>query len=81
MTAGRRVLLLVPARSYRATDFMLAATTMGLDLTVASDGVLPVGGHPVIPVRPGDLDRAAEQIAAASGPVDAVMPRTLRCFC
>ena len=73
MTAGRRVLLLVPARSYRAADFMLAATKMGLDLTVASDGALPVGGHPLIPVHPGDPGRAAERIVSLCGPVDAVI--------
>ncbi len=73
MTTGRRVLLLVPARSYRAADFMLAATKMGLDLTVASDGALPVGGHPVIPVHPGDPGRAAERIASRCGRVDAVI--------
>ena len=73
MTTGRRVLLLVPARSYRAADFVLAATRMGLDLTVASDGALPVGDRPVIPVRPGDPDLSAERIASRSGPVDAVV--------
>ena len=51
MIAARRMLLLAPARSYRTADFMLAATKMGLDLTVASDGALPVGDRPVIPVR------------------------------
>ncbi|MGH3187240.1 MAG: ATP-grasp domain-containing protein [Streptosporangiaceae bacterium] len=71
--AGRRVLLLVPARSYRAADFMIAAAKMGLDLIVASDGALPAGGSPVIPVHPGDPDRCAEQVAARSGPVDAVV--------
>ena len=73
MTAGRRVLLLVPARSYRTADFMFAATKMGLDLTVASDGALPAGGRTVIPADPGDPDRSAGQIAARSGPVDAVV--------
>jgi len=73
VTAGRRVLLLVPARSYRAADFTLAAVKMGLDLTVASDGALPVGGRPVIPVHRGDPDHAAERIVSASGPVDAVI--------
>ena len=67
------MLLLVPARSYRAADFMLAAAKMGLDLTVASDGALPVGGRPVIPVHRGDPDHAAVQIISASGPVDAVI--------
>ena len=74
MIAGRRVLLLVPARSYRAADFVRAAVKMSLDLTVASDGALPAGGRPVIPARPGsDPDRAAAQIAARSGAVDAVV--------
>ena len=73
MTAARRVLLLAPARSYRTADFMLAATKMGLDLTVASDGALPVGDRPVIPVRPGDPEHAAERIVSRCGPVDAVV--------
>jgi biotin carboxylase len=73
VTTRRRVLLLAPARSYRAADFMLAAVKMGVDLTVASDGAVPVGGRPVIPVRPGDQDRAAGQVITASGPVDAVI--------
>jgi biotin carboxylase len=73
VTAARRVLLLAPARSYRTADFMLAATRMGLDLTVASDGALPVGDRPVIPVRPGDQEHAAERIVSRCGPVDAVV--------
>jgi biotin carboxylase len=73
VTAPRRVLLLTPARSYRTADFMLAATKTGLDLTVASDGALPVGDRPVITVRPGDPERAAERIVSRCGPVDAVV--------
>ena len=73
MTGARRVLLLAPARSYRTADFMLAATRMGLDLTVASDGALPVGDRPVIPVRPGDQEQAAERIISRCGPMDAVV--------
>jgi hypothetical protein len=73
VTATRRVLLLAPARSYRTADFMLAATKLGLDLTVASDGALPVGGRPVIPVRPGDPAHAAERIVSRCGPVEAVV--------
>ena len=73
MTAGCRVLLLAPARSYRAADFVLAATRMGVDLTVASDGALLLGGRPVIRVRPGDPARSAELIASRSGLVDAVV--------
>ena len=53
VTARPRVLLLVPARTYRAADFILAAERMHLDLVVASDGALPLGGRPSSrPVRP-----------------------------
>jgi len=67
--AGRRVLLLVPARTYRAADFMLAAARMGLDLVIGSDGALPVGGGPVIPVSPADPDASTRRILARAGPV------------
>jgi biotin carboxylase len=73
VTAARHVLLLMTARSYRTADFMLAAIKMGLDLTVASDGALPVGGRPVIPVRPGEPEHTAERIVSRCGPVDAVV--------
>ena len=46
-----RVLLLVPARTYRAADFLLAACRMGLDLVVGSNGALPLGGWPPAPRR------------------------------
>lgn len=68
-----RVLLLVPARTYRAADFLLAANRLGLDLVVGSDGALPLGSHPVIHVSPGDLPGSADQIMARSGPVSAVV--------
>jgi biotin carboxylase len=68
-----RVLLLVPARTYRAADFLTAASRMGLDLVVGSDGALPLGGRPVVPVRPADPERSADQIMASTGPVAAVV--------
>jgi biotin carboxylase len=71
--APRRVLLLVPARTYRAADFLLAAARMGLDLVIGSDGALPLGGRPVIPVSPADPEGSARRILARSGPVDAVV--------
>jgi biotin carboxylase len=71
--AAPRVLLLVPARTYRAADFLLAAGRMGLDLVVGSDGALPLGGRPVIPVSPGDPAGSADRIIARSGPVAAVV--------
>jgi biotin carboxylase len=67
------VLLLVPARTYRAADFLLAAARMGLDLVIGSDGALPLGGRPVIPASPADPDRSASLITARCGPVDAVI--------
>jgi biotin carboxylase len=67
------VLLLVPARTYRAADFLLAAGRMGLDLVLASDGALPLGGRPVIPVNPGDPEASARRILARSGPAAAVV--------
>jgi len=67
------VLLLVPARTYRAADFLLAAGRMGLDLIVASDGALPLGGRPVMLVNPGDPQGSADRIIARSGPVAAVI--------
>jgi biotin carboxylase len=70
---GPRVLLLVPARTYRAADFLLAAGRMGLDLVVGSDGALPLGGRPVIPVDPGDPEASVRRILARGGPVDAVV--------
>jgi biotin carboxylase len=66
------VLLLVPARTYRAADFVLAAERMGLELVVASDGALPLG-RAVIPARSADLDASARRILARAGPVDAVV--------
>jgi biotin carboxylase len=66
------VLLLVPARTYRAADFLLAAAQMGLDLVIGSDGALPIG-RPVIPVNPADPGRSASLITARCGPVDAVI--------
>ena len=71
--AAPRVLLLVPARTYRAADFLLAAGRMGLKVVIGSDGALPLGGRPVIPVSPGDPRGSADRIMARSGPVAAVV--------
>jgi biotin carboxylase len=72
--AGRRVILLVPARTYRAADFLLAAARMDLDLVIGSDGALLVGGgRLVIPVNPADPDASIRRILARAGPVDAVV--------
>jgi biotin carboxylase len=68
-----RVLLLVPARTYRAADFVIAAGRLELDLVVGSDGALPPGGRPVLPVSPGDPERSAGRIVASAGSVAAVV--------
>ena len=67
------MLLLVPARTYRAADFLAAAGRMGLDLVVASDGALPLGGRPVVRVSPEDIEGSADRIMARAGPVAAVV--------
>jgi biotin carboxylase len=68
-----RVLLLVPARTYRAADFLTAASRLGLDLVVGSDGALPLGGRPVVPVGRGEQERSADRIMAGAGAVAAVV--------
>lgn len=70
---GKRVLLLVPARTYRATDFLAAAGRLGLDLVVGSDGALPLGGHPVVHVSLSDLPGSVGRIMALSKRFDAVV--------
>ena len=64
VTAPPRVLLLVPARTYRAADFILAAERMRLDLVVASDGALPLGGRR----HPGPFGRSRCQRPPDPGP-------------
>ncbi len=68
-----RVLLLVPARTYRASDFLVAAGRLGLDLVVGSDGALPLDRRLVVRVDPGDLQASVDRLVARSGPVDAVV--------
>jgi biotin carboxylase len=68
-----RVLLLVPARTYRAADFLAAAGRLGLDLVVGSDGALPLSNRPVIRVDPRDLQASVDRLVANSGRVDAVV--------
>ena len=68
-----RVLLLVPARTYRASDFLVAAGRLELDLVVGSDGALPLSNRPVIAVDPGNPRASVDRLVAHSGPVDAVV--------
>jgi biotin carboxylase len=71
--AGARVLLLIPAQTYRASDFLAAAHRMGLTVVVGSDGALPLGGHPVLHADPRDLERSAARLISLAGRVDAVV--------
>ncbi len=71
--AGARVLVLAPARTYRAADFLTAAARLGLDLVIGSDGALPLGGLPVVHADLSDPDRSASRLVAAAGQVDAVV--------
>src|SRR5918999_2643614 len=74
-----RMLLLLPTSTYRATDFVAAARTLGAEIIIASDHRLAIG--PALPAeslvvdfsRP---DRAAARIVAhcKRQPVDAIVP-------
>ena len=68
-----RLLLLVPAITYRAADFLLAANKMGLDVVVGSDGALPLGDRSVVRVDPKDMDASVNRLIASSGRFDAVV--------
>ena len=70
---GKRVLLLVPPITYRATDFVDAAQRLELDVVIGSDGALPLGGNPVVRVDPADLDGSVRRLVATVGHVDAVV--------
>jgi biotin carboxylase len=75
MTAATapRVLLLVPAITYRATDFVGAAHRLGLDVVIGSDGALPLGGQPVVRVDANDPGGSMQRLRSTIGPVDAVV--------
>ena len=69
----KRVLLLVPAITYRATDFVAATRRLGLDVVIGSDGALPLGGQPVVRVDPDDPVASAQKLKSTIGPVDSVV--------
>jgi biotin carboxylase len=70
---GKRVLLLVPAVTYRAADFLAAADQLDLDVVIGSDGALALGGRPVIRVDSRDLDGTVERLVSGIGTADAVV--------
>jgi biotin carboxylase len=67
------VLLLVPAHTYRAADFLAAADTLGLDVVIGSDGALPIGPGTVVHVDPTDLPRSVARLIEQAGQLDAVV--------
>jgi len=73
MIEARRVLLLVPRVTYRAADFLAAASRLGIEVVIGSDGALPLGVRPVIPVDPYDLPGSIDRIVRSGGPLDAVV--------
>lgn len=70
---GKRVLLLVPPITYRATDFVDAAKRLALDVVIGSDGALPLGSNPVVRVDPTDLDASVGRLLSTVGRIDAVV--------
>jgi hypothetical protein len=73
MHRGKRVLLLVPPITYRATDFIVAANRLGLAVVIGSNGALPLGGNPVVNVDPADLGGSVRRLLSTVGRVDAVV--------
>ncbi len=69
----QRVLLLVPPVTYRATDFVVAANRLRLDVVIGSDGALPLGGNPVVPIDSADPGGSVRHLVATVGKVDAVV--------
>lgn len=71
-----RALVLLPTSSYRTTDFVAAASALGVELTVASDEDLPLDlGDRFLRVDCTDPEAAAEAIVAFADrtPIDAVV--------
>jgi len=73
------VLVILPTATYRAPDFIRAATDLGLDLVVASETGHALGeqmGDRYLEIDCGDAEAAADAIVdlAARHPLDAVVP-------
>jgi biotin carboxylase len=67
------MLLLIPATTYRAGDFLQAAKRLALDLVVGSDGALSIGHPAVVRVDPDDLQPTVDRLACRVGVLDAVV--------
>jgi biotin carboxylase len=78
--AGRppRLVLVLPSTTYRASDFLEAARSVGAEVVVASDGSQAMAetmGAGALTVPVDDPQAAGQRIAAhaATGPIDAVI--------
>lgn len=75
----KRVLLLIPTTSYRAHDFMAAATKLGIEIVVGSNQQQVLGQFQkdsTITIDFLDLERGVEKISAFTEkrPFDAIIP-------
>ncbi len=73
------MVVLLPTTTYRATDFLAAARSLGVDVVIASDHLSPTadtGGVRAIEVPFDDPERAAELLTTLDdrGPVDGIIP-------
>ena len=71
-----RVLVVLPTQSYRATDFIEAAQSLGVELTIASESELPlIPPDRQVLIDCADPAASAERVAdlAAVTPIDAIV--------
>ena len=61
----KRVVLIEPARSYRTSDFMYGAASLGLEVLVVSDEPNPLGADLArfVDVDFGDIEKSVERVA------------------
>ena len=61
----RRVVLIEPARSYRTSDFMVGAASLGLEVLVVSDEASPLGEGLArfVDVDFKDIEKSVEKVA------------------
>lgn len=73
---GKRVLLLMSSRTYRAGSFIRAAEELGVALTVGTEAETPLGGDNDLHIDFSDPAGAADAIEnfASKDPFDAVIP-------
>src|SRR4029450_5971391 len=73
-----RVVLLLPTTTYRASDFLAAARSLGVEVVIASDELSPTadtGGVAAVEVPFNDPERAAELLTSLDdrGAVDGIV--------